>query len=412
MLSVIPFSVKNPSLSLLEQFSKIHPKYSSYDTTHFALAHLVEKTCANSEYGESIDECDNISNGWAKMYFHKLEAARSKKEKMLAIGFLANLKSVFVTNLLEPVAKGDMTQPSECHLQAAAIRASFWGSVKSQTTNELFLPIFLNVTNCREARIAALDQLLIPNNIDVTTLSLIARQMFTEKDIQILNYVYTLFDKYSVSRDSCTGKEKVKRVGHFLKYMKKLGLHRADYGFHVSQTHRHAYYDRRDARGDGYEVWLIGGGDSFIPAEIRIRLDSYLSRSYKINCLEIKLRMQGLPEALLELFYKRNEDIRDKKSLEDILKRYGILLKQRPSVEIEIAIKVKDVLVFQKLLTKDIFSNPRKDTLTEFASRLQNSNGQKNLHWFSLLSSGSQVNIVSYLHRQYLIYVNPYPSDL
>ena len=398
MLSSLPFSIKNPSLSLLETFSKILPKFASDDTVQIALAHLVEKTCANSGYAgnekRNKNQCENISNGWARAFYEKLKSAKSKREKMLAIGFLANLKSVLAMQLLRPVAQGAMTHSSECSLQAAAIRASLWGSVRSQTTTKFFLPIFLNVTNCRDARMAALDQLFIPNNIEVTTLSMIVTQMSVEKDIQLLNYVFTLFAKYSESSYNCSGRggDKLRRVGYFLKYMKKLRLHTTNYGFHISQTYRHEQHDSKNARG-GHEVWLIGGDNSFLPAEIRLRLDSNQFGGYQTNLLEIRLRTQGLSEALSELFYKRDKDVWNSNKLEEVLRKMGILLKQKPIVEIEIEIKVKDVLVYQKILTKDMFLNPRKDIISSSADRLQNTDGQNKFYWLSLFSWGTQVNL-------------------
>ena len=397
MLSSLPFSIKNPSLSLVETFSKILPKFASDDTVHFALAHLVERTCANAGYAgnekRNTDQCAHISNGWAKVYSNKLRGAKSKKEKMLAIGFLANLKSILAMQLLQPLAQGAMTHSSECSLQAAAIRASFWGSVKSQTTTEFFLPIFLNVTNCRDARMAALDQLFIPNNIEVTTLSMIVTQMSVERDIQIMNYVFSVFEKYSRSSFNCSGcgGDKLRRVRYFLKYMKKIRLHTTDYGLHISQTYRHEHYDNKDARGGGHEVWLIGGDNSFLPAEIRLRLDSNQFGGYQTNLLEIRLRTQGVSEALSELFYKRDKDVWNTDQLEEVLRKMGILLKQKPTVEIEIEIKVKDVLVYQKILTKDMFLNPRKDIISSYADRLQNTDGQNKFHWLSLFSWGTQV---------------------
>ena len=395
MASSIPFSIKNPSLSLVEEFSQSLPKFASEDTVHFALAHLLQRTCANSGYTEdekSNDKCENISNGWANKYFEKLKVANGKQEKMLAVGFLANLKSVFAAELLLPVARGDLIQSSECSIQAAAIRASFWGSVKNQTTTEIFLPIFLNMTNCRDARMAALDQLFIPNNIDVTTLSMIVTQMFAEKDIQTLNYVSTLFEKYSESSYNCGGGDKMKRVRYFLKYMKKLRLHTADYSFQIFQTYRHAYHDMKYARGGGHEIWLIGGGESFLPNEIRFRLDSNQFGGYQTNLLEIRVRTQGLSEAVSQLFYKRDKIVWKTEDLQQVFRKMGIVLKKNPTVEIEIEIKVKDVIVFQKFLTKDTFSNPRKDTMTDLASTLQNQIGQNKLHWVSLVSLGTQVN--------------------
>ena len=399
MLSSIPFSIRNPTLSLVENFSKILPRFASDDRVHLALAHLVERTCANSGFAgdekSNKNKCEHISNGWAKIYYEKLKGAKSKKEKMLAIGFLANLKSVLVMQLLQPMAQGAMTLTSECSLQTAAIRASFWGSAKSQTTTEFYLPIFLNVTNCRDARIAALDQLFIPNNIEVTTLSMIVTQMSVEKDIQILNYVFTLFEKYSGPSYNCKGREgdKMRRVRYFLKYMKNLQLHSVDYGFHVSQTYRHAHYDSKYARGAGFEVWLIGGDNSFLPAEMRLKLDSNQFGGYQTNLLEIRLRTQGVSEALSELFYKRNKDVWDTNKLEEVLRKMGILLRQKPTIEIEIEIKVKDVLVIQKILTKDMFLNPRKDLISSYADRLQNTDGQDKFHWLSLFSWGTQVKI-------------------
>ena len=79
--------------------------------------------------------------------------------------------------------------------------------------------------------------------------------------------------------------------------------------------------------------------------------------------------------------------------LEEVLRKMGILLRQKPTVEIEIEIKVKDVLVIQKILTKDMFLNPRKDLISSYADRLQNTDGQDKFHWFSLFSWGTQVKI-------------------
>ena len=231
---------------------------------------------------------------------------------------------------------------------------------------------------------AALDQMFIPNNIDATTLSMIVTQMFSERDVQMLNYVFTLFEKYSKSSHNCGGGAKMKMVGYFLKYMKKLRLHKADYGFHVSQTYR------QEAQDGGHEVWLIGGGESFLPEEIRFRLDSNQFGGYQTNLLEIRVRTQGLSEAVSEMFYKRDKIVWKTEDLAEVLRKMGIVLKQNPIVEMEIEIKVKDVIVFQKILTKDMFSNPKKDTLSDLVGSLQV--GQSKQHWVGLVSLGTQVN--------------------
>ena len=80
--------------------------------------------------------------------------------------------------------------------------------------------------------------------------------------------------------------------------------------------------------------------------------------------------------------------------LKEVFRKMGIVLKKNPTIEIEIEIKVKDVIVFQKFLTKEMFSNPRKDTITDLASTLQNKIGQNKLNWVSLVSLGTQVNSV------------------
>ena len=394
MLSSIPFVIRSPSLALVEKFSQIAQEEGSDDIT-LALAHFVEKTCSNAGYlvDENIDSCtQNLSDVWAEKYFVKFQEATSKREKMLAVGFLANLKSTRAMELLTPLASGDMTQPSECSLQAASIRASFWGSVRSKTTTELFLPIFLNLTNCREARLAALDQLFIPNNIDVTSISMIMTQMFAETDIQIINYVFTLFEKHSKSSYICNA-DKAKRVGYFLKYMKQLRLHKVEYDLSKSQTYRHEYFNRKYAFGGGHEVWIVGGGDSFVPAEMRFKLDSKRFGGYQSNILEIRLRTQGLAEAFSKVFDKRDKDTWKTKDLEKVFLKMGILLKQSSPVEVDIEVKLQDVIVFQRHLTKDILSKPNRGAMSAFVNQFQdNQGGESNvIHWARMLNLGSQV---------------------
>ena len=52
-------------------------------------------------------------------------------------------------------------------------------------------------------------QLFVMNSLDLTTLSTIMTNIFTEQDTEVLNYVYTLFEKFGNSNYGCMDKERL-----------------------------------------------------------------------------------------------------------------------------------------------------------------------------------------------------------
>ena len=71
----------------------------------------------------------------------------------------------------------------------------------------------------------------------------------------------------------------------------------------------------------------------------------------------------------------------------------GILLKQSAPVEVEIEVKLQDVIVFQRHLTKDVLSKTNRGAMSAFVNEFQDNQGggSNAIHWARMLDLGSQV---------------------
>merc|ERR1719300_920026 len=300
----IAFHIRRPNVQLVNEFASVLESDRHGLVTMagpLALAHLVQRTCnlAGNPMSDERRQCvRELADVWAEKYFEKFKSTSDQNEKLLAISFLANLRSVKAMELLKPVAYGEYPGVDD-QLQAKAVKAAFWGTVYTQSTVDFFLPIFMNMQNKHGARIAALDSMFILNNIDVTTLSTIMTQMFAEQDHEVLNYVYTLFDKYANSLYGCNEEAKADKVRYFLKYMNQMGLHHSDYGFGLSKTYRQSFVQEKYGYGGGYELWVLGSHSSTTPLEFGFRLDSNLFGGYQTNLMTFMIRIEGLGKKLI-----------------------------------------------------------------------------------------------------------------
>ena len=60
--------------------------------------------------------------------------------------------------------------------------------------------------------------------------------LFSDKDYEVVNYAYTLFERYATSVDPC--QEKITELAkYFFKYMKQWSGKSIDWGFGVSKTY-------------------------------------------------------------------------------------------------------------------------------------------------------------------------------
>eukprot|EP00090_Calanus_glacialis_P016360 TRINITY_DN2561_c0_g1_i1.p1 TRINITY_DN2561_c0_g1~~TRINITY_DN2561_c0_g1_i1.p1 ORF type:complete len:1526 (-),score=363.79 TRINITY_DN2561_c0_g1_i1:68-4645(-) len=391
----LAFHIRRPNVQLVNEFAAIleSDRHGLVEMAGpLALAHLIQRTCnlAGNAMSDERRQCvRELSDVWAEKYFQKFTETEDQQEKLMAISFLTNLKSVKAKELLKPVAYGEYPGVDD-QIQAKAVRAAFWGTVYTQSTIDFYLPIFMNMQNSHGARIAAIDQMFIMNSVDVTTLSAIMTQMFAEQDNEVLNYVFTLFDKYANSKYGCNEGIKADKVRYFLKYMKQMGLHKTDYGFGISKTYRQSFVQEKYGYGGGYELWVLGSHASTTPLEVGLRLDSNLFGGYQSNLLTVNIRIEGLAKTLIRKFLKKMPEnewrIQD---LQNVFSSMGVALKPNQPIKVEFQILLKDVVVLHKMF--DETAAEKGGELKEFISSLQGSGNQYSLNYQRALQWGSAI---------------------
>ena len=125
-----------------------------------------------------------LVNPAAEKFFAELTSTSDDSRKHLLIAALQNLYSPKVTELLKPMAYGEVSGVSD-NLQKKAIRAALIGTYYTETTKDFLLPIFLNMRNGHESRIQAVEGIMMMMEVDVTTLSTIMTQMYVEPDYEV-----------------------------------------------------------------------------------------------------------------------------------------------------------------------------------------------------------------------------------
>jgi len=390
----IAFHIRRPNVQLVNEFAAIleSDRHGLVEMAGpLALAHLIQRTCtlAGNAMSDDRRQCvRELADVWAEKYFKKFTDSSDQEEKLMAISFLMNLRSVKAKELLKPVAYGEYPGVDD-QIQARAIRASFWGTVYTQSTIDFFLPIFMNMRNGHGARIAAIDQIFVMNNVDVTTLSMIMTQMFAEQDNEVLNYVFTLFDKYANSKYACNEEAKADKAKYFLKYMKQMGVHGMDYGFGMSKTFRQSYVQEKYGYGGGYEFWVLGSHASTSPLEVGLRLDANLFGGYQSNMLTINIRIEGLGKSLIRKFIKMPESQWRIQDLQNIFSSMGVALKPDQPIKVEFQILLKDVVVLHRMFDETAAEKGGK--LKEFLSSLQGSGNEYSLNYQRVLQWGSAI---------------------
>jgi len=391
----IAFHIRRPNVQLVNAFAEIleSDRLGLVKMAGpLALAHLIQRTCylAGNPMSEDRRQCvRELSDTWAEKYFKKFTETEDIQERLMAISFLTNLRSVKAKELLKPVAYGEYPGIND-QIQSKAVKAAFWGTIYTQSTIEFYLPIFMNMQNGHGSRIAAIDQMFIMNSVDVTTLSMIMTQMFAEQDNEVLNYVFTLFEKYANSKYGCSEELKADKVKYFLKYMRQMGIHNTEFGFGISKTYRMSFVQDKYGYGGGYEFWVLGSHSSTTPLELGMRLDTNLFGGYQSNLLTLNIRIEGLGKTLIRKFFmKMPENEWRIQDLQNVFNSMNVALKPDQPVKVEFQVLLKDVVVLHKMF--DEKAAEKGGELKEFMSSLQGTGNQYSINHQRVLQWGSAI---------------------
>ena len=262
---------------------------------------------------------------------------------------MQNLAGARVTELLKPMASGEVAGVDD-NLQKKAIYASAIGTYYTQSTIAFFLPIFLNMRNGHESRIAAINMVLMKDDVDVTTLGAIMTQMYIEMDYEVKNYVFTAFEKHANGQNECFSERKTERIRYFLKYMEQAGLHDTSYGVGVSKTYRQSYYQEQYGYSGGFDYWVVGSHRSSAPLELGMQIDANLYNGYRDNLLTAVLRIEGLAKGIVNKFHKLGKEWKVE-DLQGVFRDMGVRVKQDVPIRVELTVMLKNIVVAQSIFT-------------------------------------------------------------
>lgn len=362
-LTSIPFHLRRPNQALYEEISHlaIPADNGNHDHkfTHMALplvrAHLARRVCelsgrhhhGSGHHSEDFNNCIHaIVDPLADEVFGQLVSG-TYEEKMLALSALENLRMGKVATLLEPVISGET--PIDHGVRAHAIHVAGHGDVAPETAIQWFLPVYLDVHNCHEVRISAL-QAIFDLKPDATTLSTIMSSLFMEADYEVVNFAFTIFERYANTINPCSKTHSHQNLaGYFLKYMKQAGFHKTSYGFGVSKTFAREFQKEKYGYGGAYEFATIGSHESTTPLVVEFAVTSNLYHGYEATALKVHLRVEGLAKALIRKFKKIPEAQWQLNDLASLLRGMGVQQKEDQPLRVEVALSIKGAVVFQRL---------------------------------------------------------------
>ena len=354
----VAFHVRRPNKQLVEEYAQLVETYKDSwgeMVGPLAIAHLVRRTCelAGSLMSTDRQRCTvQLVEYWAGKFYTELSnPATADERKHILVGAMFNLGGTKVTELLKPMAQGEMRDAGvDDNLQKKAMLAAVLGTYYTRTTKDFYLPIFLNKKNGHESRIYAIDFLMSMDDIDVTTLATIMSQMYVESDFEVKNYVFSLFEKHAHGQNLCFKERKTERVKYFLKYMKQAGLHDTNYGVGVSKTYRQSYHQEQYGYSGGYEYWVIGSHNSAAPLELGMQIDTNLYNGYRDNMMSVVIRIQGLAKGLVAKFHKMGREWKIE-DLQAVLANMGVVTKPDIPIRVELRMFLKNIMVAQSTYT-------------------------------------------------------------
>ena len=355
-LTAIPFHIRRPNIQLVKEIESLMDTNTD-KVVEMALpltiGHLVRITCeraGKTPYSQEGKQClSEFSDKYAKEYFDKFMASTTYEDKVLAINVLHNIKWGSVAELLRPVVYGEVKGIDD-DIQSRAVTAAVFSTFMKQNTAEYFLPVFMNLRNGPETRIAAL-RVLSWGKVSLSHLSSIVTVLYAERDFEVLNYAFTHFEKYANTINPCH-KEKRELFGYFFKYMKQYAFHDREYGFGISKTFFQEFQQEKYGYGGSSEVHIVGSPRSTTPLHLSVDIFSTMYRGYASHLFGINLRIEGLAKAMVRKFKKLPEAQWKLQDLAKLLAGMGVQTKPDLPVRVEVLIWLKGTVVINRVYTE------------------------------------------------------------
>nr|WQH82008.1 vitellogenin [Caligus rogercresseyi] len=357
ILTSVPFHIRHPSKQLLNEFEALN-NFNGHqmikDTVPLVMGHLARITCerAGVMHSPASKECfESVVDGYADKTIEKMKSSSDHMEQIKLMGMLFNLRFGNVAEKLKPIIYGE-TEIKCGHLRTLAVQAAAYGAINHGHGAEYLLPIFADTKNSHELRVTALSYMMDAHPT-ATHFNTIVAVLYKEKDYEVINYAFTLLEKYASNINPC--KKSVSTLAkYFLKYLKQYSHFETDYGLGVSKTYSRQFNQKKYGYGGEYSYWVMGSHQSTLPLSVAMCMDSTMFGGYTANGMCVQLRIEGLSKAMIRKFKKMDPTVWKTEDLKNILMG-DMNIKERPDqpINAEVLLFVKNSVVAFRQYNED-----------------------------------------------------------
>merc|ERR1719322_1100019 len=228
---------------------------------------------------ETVKNCfQTWASKYVKQAWDKYKATEDHQEKGFILSVMANMRWGGHSTLLMPLIQGKMEQCNQ--LRTMALWAGGWEIIAMGKGWETFAPLFADRSLTSELRISALEMLFF-SKLNGAQMASIVTTLYRDPDYEVINYAYTLFERYANSIDPCD-KSRAHLAGFFLKMMKQFSNRNVDWSFGASRTYVRQFYKKKYGYSGAYMFYVIGSGKSTMPISFGAAMTSTRSDSYKM----------------------------------------------------------------------------------------------------------------------------------
>ncbi|CAB4069088.1 unnamed protein product [Lepeophtheirus salmonis] len=349
VLTAVPFHIRHPSKQLLEEYEKLYDHEGHQllkDTIPLVIGHLARVTCehAGVPHSPASKECfTSVVDKYTDKYLQKILSSSDHGKQVQYVSMLFNLRYGNLAEKLKPLIYGE-TDIKCGHIRSLAFQAAVWGAIYNGKGAEYILPIFADTTNSHELRVTALSYFMEANP-STTHFNTILAVLYKEHDYEVINFAFTLFEKYSLNIDPC--KQKVSSLAkYFMKFLKQYSDFETSYGIGVSKTYSRQFYQKKYEYSGSYNYWIVGSHKSTMPLVVAMCIDTSLYGGYSANAMCVHLRIEGLSKAIVRKFKTMSNDVWKVDELQKILMS-DMDIKARPDqpIRVEFMLSFKGALV-------------------------------------------------------------------
>jgi len=311
--------------------------------------------------------------------------ADNRDDKALALEAMQNIKFGGVSQKLKDVIHGKTNEEPE--FRAAAIWAAGWEAVMKEGV-DYFFPVFANQKDDHEVRISALAMIFY-SRPSTTDLARILAVLKTEKDYEVINMAYTLFEQWANSINPCN-QETAEKAKFFLKYMKQYSEYETSFGFGVSKVFTREYQQKKYGYGGSYQYYVLGSHKSTTPISVGMGISNSFFHTYQANRMMVHLRMEGLAKGLIKKFKTMDPSTWKLDDLQNILSN-EMNIRERPDqpIRVKITISLKGVNVFSRAYDENSAKSGGK--LAEFFKGIQDMGDDYEINHQRILNMGSML---------------------